>query len=136
MGPAIIYNCGEGRGKRIRNLRVRANNQAPASEARNGYHASTFNKESKHAPEDITNSISTLSPSWNIPANSYQSGQLADANNSPTIIELILHKDKLKVEFPRPPPSAVILAKLSNAEGSSDSDVEPLHLDDARSATL
>ncbi|RDI86441.1 putative glucose transporter rco-3 [Venturia inaequalis] len=58
----------------------------------------------------------------------------ADAGHNPNIIELILQDDKLKFEFPRPPCSGIKSTTLSHAE-SSDSDVEPLFLDDDASAT-
>ncbi|TLD30032.1 putative glucose transporter rco-3 [Venturia nashicola] len=55
----------------------------------------------------------------------------ADASgHNPNIIELILQDDKLKFEFPRPPCSGLRSSTPSHAESSSDSDIEPLFLDD------
>lgn len=59
----------------------------------------------------------------------------ADASRNPNIIELILQDDKLKFEFPRPPRSTIKLTKLANADESSGSDIEPVDVDDAQSAT-
>jgi hypothetical protein len=68
-------------------------------------------------------------------ANVRQSNQMANASRNPNIIELILHEDKLKFKFPRPPRGTAIKpTKRSNIEKSSDLDVESVCLDDAQSA--
>lgn len=61
-------------------------------------------------------------------ANFCQSNQMSNASRNPNIIELILHEDKLKFEFPRPPRGA------NKPTKSSDSDVESVCLDYAQSA--